>query len=163
MLTLRFSRLTALALLISLTAPLAAAEDVAFGTARQDPQQPVEVSADNLTVSQKDGTATFSGNVMITQGDMILNAPSVLVVYKEENKKIYRLEASGGITLVSGPDAAEAQSAEYDIDAGTVLLLGSVLLSQGTNVMSGDRITINLDAGTAQVGGRVKTTLQPKD
>nr|WP_218958550.1 lipopolysaccharide transport periplasmic protein LptA [Thalassovita aquimarina] len=148
-----------------LTAPAlpALAEDVAFGKARQDSDLPVEVSADKLSVSQKDGTATFTGNVVITQGDMILNAPSVLVVYKEDESKISRLEASGGITMVSGEDAAEAQSAEYDIDAGTVLLLGSVLLSQGPNVMSGDRITINLDAGTAQVGGRVKTTLQSGD
>ncbi|MDX1781860.1 MAG: lipopolysaccharide transport periplasmic protein LptA [Thalassovita sp.] len=161
----RFSRLTALALCFTLTAPAlpALAEDVAFGKARQEKSQPVEVSADSLSVSQKDGTAIFSGNVVITQGDMILNAPSVLVVYKEDSKKIARLEASGGVTLVSGEDAAEAESAEYDIDAGIVLLLGSVLLSQGPNVMSGDRITINLDAGTAEVGGRVKTTLQSGD
>ncbi|MBR9650497.1 lipopolysaccharide transport periplasmic protein LptA [Thalassovita aquimarina] len=161
----RLSRLATFALCFFLTAPAlpALAEDVAFGKARQDSDLPVEVSADKLSVSQKDGTATFTGNVVITQGDMILNAPSVLVVYKEDESKISRLEASGGITMVSGEDAAEAQSAEYDIDAGTVLLLGSVLLSQGPNVMSGDRITINLDAGTAQVGGRVKTTLQSGD
>ena len=62
--------------------------------------------------------------------------------------------------MVSGEDAAEAQNAQYDIDAGTVLLTGQVLLSQGDNVISGDRITIDLNAGTAQAGGRVRTTLQ---
>ena len=39
-------------------------------------------------------------------------------------------------------------------------MTGQVLLSQGDNVMSGDRITIDLNAGTAQAGGRVRTTLQ---
>ena len=138
----------------------AQAEDLAFGAARSDGNAPVDVSADALSVSQNDGTATFSGNVVVTQGEMILSAANVLVVYKEDSKKIASLDATGGVTLVSGPDAAEAQKAIYNIDAGTVLLSGNVLLSQGENVMSGDRITINLDAGTAEIGGRVRTTLQ---
>lgn len=136
------------------------AENQAFGAARPDPNAPVEVAADALSVNQDDGTAIFSGNVVITQGDMILSAPSVLVVYKEDSQQIATLEASGGVTLVSGADAAEATSAQYDIDAGTVLLKGNVLLNQGSNVMSGDQITINLTNGTAQVGGRVRTTIQ---
>ena len=64
---------------------------------------------------------------------------------------------------MNGPDAAEAQSADYNIDAGTVLLTGQVLVTQGQNVMSGDKVTINLDQGTAQVGGRVRTTLETKE
>ncbi len=161
----RFSRLTAFTLCMFLIAPAlpALAEDVAFGKARQNTDLPVEVVADKLSVSQKDGTATFIGNVVVTQGDMIINADNVLVVYKEDDSRISKLEATGGVTLVSGADAAEAQTAEYDVDAGMVLLLGSVLLSQGPNVMSGDRINIDLNAGTAQVGGRVKTTLQPEE
>lgn len=160
-----FDRIIPLAVAALLAAsPLpASANNVAFGSARVDADAPVDVSADSLSVNQKDGTAVFSGNVVITQGEMILSAPQVLVVYREDSKKIATLEASGGVTLVSGPDAAEAQSATYDIDAGTVLLSGSVLLSQGQNVMSGDRITINLEAGTAEVGGRVRTTLQTGD
>lgn len=149
----------ALAALMTLATPVLA-NDLAFGKARPDPNTPVEVAANELAVNQKDGTATFSGDVVITQGEMILSAPSVLVVYKEDSQKIATLEASGGVTLVSGRDAAEAQKAQYDIDAGLVLLTGKVLLTQGQNVMTGEKITINLQAGTAQVGGRVRTTLQ---
>ncbi|SEP92789.1 lipopolysaccharide transport periplasmic protein LptA [Thalassovita taeanensis] len=153
---------SALAALVIVTTPALAA-DVAFGKSRQDSNLPVEVEADNLSVSQEDGTATFTGNVVITQGEMILSATEVLVVYAETNKKITRLLATGGVTMVSGVDAAEAASADYSIDAGTVLLKGNVLLTQGKNVMTGDQMTINLDTGTAQIGGRVKTTLQSGD
>jgi lipopolysaccharide export system protein LptA len=149
----------AFAALIAVATPVLA-QDLAFGTSRPDPNEPVAVEADALAVNQEDGTATFTGNVVITQGDMVLSAESVLVVYKEDSQKIASLEATGGVTMVSGEDAAEAQNAQYDIDAGTVLLTGQVLLSQGDNVMSGDRITIDLNAGTAQAGGRVRTTLQ---
>ncbi|CUH66465.1 Lipopolysaccharide export system protein LptA precursor [Thalassovita autumnalis] len=149
----------AFAALIAVAAPVLA-QDLAFGTSRPDPDEPVAVEADALAVNQEDGTATFTGNVVITQGDMVLSAETVLVVYKEDSQKIASLDATGGVTMVSGEDAAEAQNAQYDIDAGTVLLTGQVLLSQGDNVMSGDRITIDLNAGTAQAGGRVRTTLQ---
>lgn len=149
----------AFAALIAVATPVLA-QDLAFGTSRPDPNEPVAVEADALAVNQEDGTATFTGNVVITQGDMVLSAETVLVVYKEDSQKIASLDATGGVTMVSGEDAAEAQNAQYYIDAGTVLLTGQVLLSQGDNVMSGDRITIDLNAGTAQAGGRVRTTLQ---
>ena len=139
------------------------AQGLAFGNSRATSDQPVQVEADSLSVNQKDGTATFTGNVQISQGEMLLNAPRVLVVYAEDSQKITRLQASGGVTLVNGPDAAEAQSADYNIDAGTVLLTGQVLVTQGQNVMSGDKVTINLDQGTAQVGGRVRTALETKE
>jgi lipopolysaccharide export system protein LptA len=111
-------------------------------------------------VNQEDGTATFTGNVVIEQGDMILSAATVLVVYKEDSQKIASLQASGGVTMASGKDAAEAQNADYDIDAGIVVLTGNVLLTQGENAITGEKVTIDIDAGTATAGGRVRTTLQ---
>ena len=91
---------------------------------------------------------------------MRLSAPRVLVVYRADNQGIQRLEATGGVTLVSGPDAAESERAEYDIDKGTIVMIGNVLLDQGPNAISADRMDVQLDAGTAQMTGRVKTILQ---
>lgn len=139
---------------------LAQGTNVAFGTIRQDTGQPVEVTADNLSVDQETGTAIFTGNVLIGQGEMRLSAPRVLVVYRAENKGIARLEATGGVTLVSGPDAAEAERADYNIDDGTIVMTGNVLLDQGPNALSADRMNIRLDDGTAQMSGRVKTIIQ---
>jgi lipopolysaccharide export system protein LptA len=62
--------------------------------------------------------------------------------------------------LVSGPDAAEAERADYNIDDGTIVMTGSVLLDQGPNALSADRMNIRLDDGTAQMSGRVKTIIQ---
>ncbi len=150
------------ALVVAMGLPASAA-DLAFGNSRETSNLPVQVEADELSVNQKDGTATFTGDVRISQGEMLLSAPRVHVIYSEDNKKITRLLASGGVTIVNGPDAAEAQNADYDIDAGIVLLSGSVLLTQGGNVMKGEQIAINLDAGTAQVDGRVRATLDSKE
>ena len=135
---------------------------VAFGSIKQDTDAPVEVSADQLAVNQDDGSALFTGNVVVGQGEMRLSAPRVLVIYKSDRAGIERLEATGGVTLVSGPDAAESERADYNIDDGTVLMTGNVLLTQGANALTSERMTVNLDAGTAQMNGRVRTVLQPQ-
>ncbi|WP_254703054.1 lipopolysaccharide transport periplasmic protein LptA [Roseovarius sp. THAF8] len=146
--------------------PLAAAAQgaqVAFGNTAQDSSLPVEVTADNLDVNQQDGTAVFTGNVLIGQGEMRLSAPRVLVVYKSDQSGIEELQATGGVTLVSGEDAAEASRADYNVDTGLIEMEGDVLLVQGINALSGDKMFVDTRAGTARVTGRVKTILQPED
>ncbi|SDG71283.1 LptA/OstA family protein [Alloyangia pacifica] len=146
-------------------ASLAAAQgtQVAFGGMTQDTSAPVEVTADQLEVNQGDGTALYTGNVVIGQGDMRLAAPRVLVVYAEGQNggqgRIQRMEARGGVTLVSGEEAAEAEQADYDIDAGTVVMTGNVLLTQGANALTSERMVVNLTDGTAQMAGRVQTVI----
>ncbi len=146
---------------LGLSSPaMAQGTQVAFGTTPQDTDAPVEVTADELNVDQATGEAIFTGNVLISQDDMRLSAPRVLVIDRDGQKGIERLEATGGVTLISGPDAAEGQRADYDIDSGLVVITGDVLLTQSSSVISGDLMTVDLDDGTAHVQGRVKTILQ---
>lgn len=142
---------------------LAQGAQVAFGDTQQNSNLPVEVTSDNLNVNQDDGTAIFTGNVLIGQGEMRLSAPRVLVVYNEDQSRIRRLEATGGVTLVSGEDAAEAKQADYNMDNGVIEMQGDVLLVQGPQSLTGDRMYVDTRAGTARVSGRVKTILQPSE
>jgi len=142
------------------TSVLAQGTQVAFGAIQQDTSLPVEVSADELNVDQATGAAVFTGNVVVGQGEMRLSAPRVLVIYREATAGIERMEATGGVTLVSGPDAAESQRADYSIDTGLIVMTGDVLLTQGRSAISSERMTVNLDDGTARMQGQVKTILQ---
>ncbi|AZV79994.1 lipopolysaccharide transport periplasmic protein LptA [Parasedimentitalea marina] len=143
------------------SAVTAQSASIAFGTIKADPTLPVEVTADALEVNQTDGSAEFQGNVLVIQGVMRLSADTVLVSYKPEQKGIDQLEAIGNVILVNGPDAAEAERAEYTIDSGTVVMTGNVLLSQGSSTLTSNQMVVNLNAGTAQMSGRVKTILNP--
>lgn len=135
---------------------------VAFGGAAQDSDLPVEVTAQNLDVNQKDGTAVFTGNVVVGQGQMRLSAPRVLVVYLADGTGIARLQATGGVTLVSGQDAAEAARADYDVQSGRIDMAGNVLLVQGSTSLTADKMVVDTVAGTARMTGQVKTILQPE-
>ncbi len=137
---------------------------VAFGGLKQDTSLPVEITSDQLQVNQADGTAVFTGNVVIGQGEMRLTADRVRVEYTTENRdstgRISRLLANGNVLLVNGAEAAEADAAVYTIDDGMVVMTGNVLLTQGQNALSSERMDIDLKTGTAIMKGRVKSILK---
>lgn len=153
--------------MIRLAAPLvfwvgaASAQGVAFGGLSQDSDLPVEVEAESLDVDQADGSALFSGGVTVAQGDMRLSADEVRIEYAEEGGDIEWLHATGGVTIVAGEDAAEASEATYAIGAGQIVMMGDVLLTQGPNALSGNRLTLDLESGTGRMEGGVRTIFQP--
>ena len=153
--------------LIGLTfasAALAQNATVAFGGLKHDNTLPVEITADELTVDQNTGTAIFIGNVVAGQGEMRLTAARVRVEYAtqdgEPTGQIDRLLATGGVTLVNGPEAAESREATYAVSAGEVVMTGDVVLTQGANALAGEKLTVDLTTGTGRMSGRVRTIFQ---
>lgn len=158
---------TGLVLSIGLLAGQAAAQgtEVGFGPFAHDSTQPVEITAESLSVDQADGTAVFAGNVLVGQGDMRLAASEVRVRYAESQGttqgRIESLLASGGVTLVSGQDAAEASEAVYTVDSGTIVMSGDVVVTQGRLALSSQKLTVDLNTGRGLLEGGVRTVLQP--
>ena len=134
---------------------------IAFGDLAQDTTLPVEVAAESFSVNTADGTAIFTGNVVVTQGEMKLSAAEVRVQYNADQTAIDQLIASGGVTIVNLADAAEAREAVYTIASGVIVLTGDVLMTQGPSAMAGQQLTINLKDGTGLMEGRVTTTFVP--
>lgn len=151
-----------LAALLVLAAPALAQEaTVAFGDLKQDTTLPVEVASERFTVNNADGTAVFSGDVRVSQGEMKLAAAEVVVKYDPEGKAISQLVASGGVTVTNLGDAAASREAVYTIDSGVIVMTGDVLLTQGPSAMAGQKLTIHLKDGTGVMEGRVTTTFVP--
>ena len=146
---------------LALAAAPALAQNTGFGNA-QDTKLPVEVTSEQLSVDQKTGVATFTGKVVIVQGQMRLAADRVTVTYAQGAKRrISAMHAQGNVTMVSGEDAAESRAADYDVESGNVVLTGDVLMTQTGNVVAGEKVVVNLATGTAQASGRVRSVLQP--
>ena len=137
--------------------------NIDLGGMTTDRTEAVEVTADSLAVDQQTGTAVFTGNVIVGQGDLKLSAGSVEVIYTQATGEIARLIASGGVTFVTATDAAEAQDADYDLAGGTLTLTGDVLLTQGASAISAEKMVVNVADGSARMEGRVRTVLQQGD
>lgn len=159
------SGLAALSIALLPTAALAQGANVAFGGLKHDSSLPVEVTADQLNVNQADGTAMFTGSVLVGQGNMRLSSNKLRVEYgaegTDEAGKIARMHATGNVTLVNPPEAAEAAEAVYTLATGKIVMTGDVLLTQERNALSGQRLVVDLNSGTGVMEGRVKTIFQP--
>ena len=140
---------------------LAQEAKIAFGDMAQDTSLPVEVAADQFSVNTADGTAVFSGNVVVTQGEMTLSAAEVRVQYSADQSEIDQLIATGGVSISNLADSAVAEEAVYTVATGVIVLTGSVRLAQGPSTLQGQKLTINLSDGSGVMEGRVTTTFTP--
>ena len=154
-----------LAIAIAATHPATAQVGIGFGGVEHDADQPVEVTADSLSIDQTNGRAVFEGNVIIVQGDLRMAAGRVEVIYSEgaDGSGVEEVIASGGVLVARGTDAAEGAEARYDIAAALLTMSGDVMVTQGATALAGDSMTINMTTGNGTVDGRVRTVLEPGD
>lgn len=147
-----------------LAMPASAQVDIGFGGVSYDERQPVEVTADGLTVDQTTGEAVFTGNVIVVQGDLRMAAGVVRIVYSTDgNQDVREVIATGGVLVTRGADAAEGGSARFDVASALLTLSGSVLVTQGPTAIAGDSMVVNMRTGNGSVDGRVRTVLGGSD
>lgn len=151
------------AILLMPVAALAQGTPIALSGLDQESDLPVEVSAEKLEVNQNDGSARFTGNVIVVQGDMRMSAPIVDVNYSNDEGNtggIERIHAQGGVTMVTAEEAAESRDAVYTVGDGMVVMTGDVILTQGNNALASERMVVNLDDGSGVMTGRVRVIFQ---
>ena len=72
------------------------------------------------------------------------------------------MEAAGPVTVIQKDQVGTGDSGIYDKTENKVYLIGNVTLSQGPNVTKGDKLTYDMEKGTAVVEGeRVKGLFIP--
>jgi len=110
--------------------------------------------------------------VKVVQGDTTMRCKSLVVFYEQRDggdgkaaaqtmkaaapgpggaSQISRLEAKGGVTVNQKDQTATGDSALFDMKSNTVTLLGNVLVSQGANVMRGEKLVVDLTSGVSRV------------
>jgi lipopolysaccharide export system protein LptA len=151
--------------LLTAAVPAAAQVNIGFGGVAYDSRQPVEITADSLTVDQGNGEAVFSGNVIVVQGDLRMAAGAVRVVYATEggSQDVREVIATGGVLVTRGADAAEGNEARFEVASSRLTLSGNVLVTQGPTAIAGDRMVVDMRTGNGSVDGRVRTVLGGDD
>lgn len=118
---------------------------------------PVNFSADHGELQGKANRAILAGNVVISQGDMTLQAGRTTMAFSTEGGgfKIHRVDAVGGVNIKRGNQAASGDVAIYDFDKRLIILAGNVTLNRGSDRLSGGRLTIDLNSGLSTLDGRI--------
>jgi lipopolysaccharide export system protein LptA len=161
--------LLAAALLALLSAP-AAAQDfgAAFSGFSTGSDEPIQIESDQLEVRDPDKVAVYTGNVRVRQGATVLETPELRVHYTGEaqgetpGSAVERIEAGPGVMVRTQNQTASGDRATLELPRDLVTMSGNVVLTQGDNVVRGDRLVVNLKTKQAQMqGGRVQTLIAP--
>jgi lipopolysaccharide export system protein LptA len=158
-------------------------------TQGQNTDQPIQIEAATLEVREKDKMATFSGNVQVVQGDTTMKCKTLVVFYDNDggrgarparapavkgppgmpqgSQSIRRIEARGGVTVITKDQNATGDLGIFDMKTNTITLTGNVVVSQGQNVMQGERVVVDMTTGVSRVESgktgqnRVRALIQP--
>ncbi len=144
---------------------------------RADRDKPVHVESDTLRVDDVRKTAVYEGNVILTQGTLLLTADRIEVRQDERgftsglavgtSKPVYfRQKQEGRDQYVEGT----GNRLEYDARAETVKFIGAARLKRGEEEVRGNVITYDARSETYQaqgatpegVPGRVRAIILPK-
>jgi lipopolysaccharide export system protein LptA len=129
-------------------------------------KDPIQVDAATLETYEenKQRISIFSGNVVVTRGPTVMKATAMKLfsaiggsdaAKKDPGAKktggFTRIEATGPVRVTSGDSSITGANAVVDMKAQLMTLTGNVILTRGTDVVTGDRLTVDLRTGRAKV------------
>ncbi len=164
------SRINKLSLKLLLTSTLLAISLPALAV-EGDTDQPIHIESDHQSLDMQGNVATFTGNVVVTQGTIKINADKVVVTRPggESGKEtvdgygnpatFYQMQDSGK------PVKGHAAHMHYELQNDFVVLTGKAYLEQQDSNITGDKITYLVKEQKMQAysdkGKRVTTVLVP--
>lgn len=141
-----------------------------------DKHETIRGSADNLTVDQKNGVATYTGSVEIRQGSLVIHADSIIIHTNTEGG-VEKMIATGSPAKFKqqpeenqGVVTAAAKKITYTPNNEHLLLVEDASVEQNGAVMSGPYIDYDLvkevmkaEAGNQGKGQRIEIVIPPKN
>jgi lipopolysaccharide export system protein LptA len=131
-----------------------------------DRQQPLEIAADSAEFNEGEGFSIYTGNVIMTQGTMVIEASIVKVTFNDDG--IQTMLVTDGLhdglaymRQQSEPTDGEeidimevwGKSIEYQINAEYLTILGSAKLIQRGNQFSGHTILFDMPKDNVKATG----------
>jgi lipopolysaccharide export system protein LptA len=168
-----------LGLVLAMASAANAQQESRMSGLQLDGDQPIEIESDRLEVRDNDGTAVFTGNVQVVQGETTLRAGRMVVHYVSEGSgastpstgasDIERIEVEDTVYIKTATQVATGDRGTFDMGTELLTLSGQeVVLTEGENVIVGCELRVQMNTGVAELdgcgnqgGGRVRMLLQP--
>ena len=112
--------------------------------------QPIAFGADSG--EQTAQTIALRGRAEVTQGDNRLRADAI-TLYRKASGDPDRVEATGKVYFVTPTQSMRGDRAVYTLASGELVVTGNVILNQGKNVLTGGRLTYNVNTDAATMSG----------
>lgn len=148
---------------------------------KSDPNAPLHILARRLDVNDNAKSAIFSGKVIAAQGGMTIRTAKLIATYAGNTgmglagggngksaiisktagsktagggpaTRLTRIEAREKVLITSRDgQSASGDWADFDVKANTVILGGNVVMKQGSTVILGEKLQIDMTSGQARI------------
>lgn len=130
-------------------------------------ERPLEISSGRLEADDAANRVTFFDKVVARQGDVVIYAEILSIVYAGESREVERIIAEQDVRIVQGNRVVTGGRAVYDHRNGIIELTGQPKVHQGKDAVSGDKITVYLNEDKSIIssdgGSRVNALFHPKE
>jgi lipopolysaccharide export system protein LptA len=123
-----------------------------------DRQQAISIESDSAERNQKTGLTVYSGNVIISQGSILIEADQITLHY--QGSKISRIECRGlPASYQQKPKAegamliARAEHIDYLLGGDQIILKRNAVLSRNGTIIKGDSIDYDIKNETWKAKG----------
>jgi len=143
---------------------------------KADRDKPVNLEADTVTLDDIKKISVYQGNVVLSQGTLMLRADRVQVTQNADG--LDKVSATGRpVAFRQKLDGSEefiegfADRIEYDGITSQLVLIGQAMLRRGSDELRGAQISYNSNTGFYKVAGqpkaqtpsgRVRAVIRPK-
>lgn len=124
----------------------------------------IDISSDRQEILDQDDRALFIGNVNAVRGDTRLRADEAEAFIARNpqtgQRRIERIVARNDVFYITPTETARGDHGVYEVDSEIITLTGSVVLTQGCNVSTGEELVVNLRTGVSRLtagSGRVRS------
>lgn len=143
-----------------------------FGAAGN--KEPYKIDANRLEVQQAANKATYSGDVIATQGKMTMRCVSLVIFFNSKNADgaqpasapaapgaggLKRLECHGPVTVTQEKQSATSKLLVFENDL--VTMTGDVILQDGDNIQACEKLVYNTKTQIGRMEGRCRGIFLP--
>jgi len=139
-----------------------------------DADQPIEISADQVTREEPSGLTTYRGSVELRQGSLEINSDSLVFSFDDQGASVITAKGTPATlkqtpTNSSTPINAQANAIEYQETRDRIRLIGDARILQDGAVIEGSTIEYIVSSQRVMAAGspsgnkpqRVKVTIPP--
>ncbi|HEB72042.1 MAG TPA: lipopolysaccharide transport periplasmic protein LptA [Nitrospirae bacterium] len=140
-------KLKALILLLVLLLPLSvfAKERKKLQEDEADKKTPLKVTSDQMVSDNKNNLMVFTGTVVAIKGTLTVEADEMTVWSNEEQSDISKILAIGSVVITKGDRIATGEKAVYFADTKKIILTGNPALREGKNRAIGEKVIYFFD------------------
>ena len=107
---------------------------------RENNKIPLNITANNFSYFDNNSKVLFTGDVVVSRGDLTLTCAKLIAFLNKKNKSILKVEATGNIDILYMNKEGKCDKLTYFVPQNKMVLSGEPFFHDGNTIITGHKI-----------------------